>query len=46
MARQTGGSDKHPGRPFFMQMGLGRRVSRQTKNRLEWEFQPVIHSGK
>ena len=46
IARQTGGSDKHPGRPFFMRRGLGRWVSRQTKNRLEWEFQPVVHSSK
>mgnify|MGYP002229842798 CR=1 FL=1 len=46
IARQTGGSDRHPGRLFFMRMGLGRRVFQQTKKPLEWEFQPVIHSSK
>ena len=50
MARQTGGSDKHPGRPFFMRMGLRfsprapSSAALQIKNRLEWEFQPVANA--
>ena len=47
MARQTGGSDHHPSRPFLCEWDVVShlvhlpRQALQTKNRLEREFQPA-----